>query len=94
MQWTQTAQGMVYMYLLNQFLSIVSQSLTPPTSTSGGGYRFLYNFLTIAAADFKSFIKDPSKVTTIETGTTNRILPSGAVEASSATMSTTEVTKS
>lgn len=53
-----TARDIAEMYIVFQVYSALIQSLPSPTDWPKGGiwYKAIYNFLSILAADFKSFI--------------------------------------
>lgn len=53
------------LYIGYQLLSMAVQSLNAPTEQSGPVYSFVYRFLSLVVADFKSFSqRPPSTVTT------------------------------
>jgi hypothetical protein len=49
------ATQLLEMYVAYQLLSAVVQSLDAPTETSNGAYRFIYKFLSLVIADFRSY---------------------------------------
>jgi predicted membrane protein len=65
-----SVQWLLVFYVANQILSCMVQALPEPTSTSGMGYRFVYKFLSLLIADFKSFSDTlPKPVLTTSTST-------------------------
>jgi hypothetical protein len=54
------------LYIANQLYSAAVQAMTPPTTSSSAFYTFLYKFMSLTAADFKSFAAKaaPPMVTT------------------------------
>ena len=57
------------LYIVNQLYSAAVQAMTPPTTESGAFYTFLYKFMSLTAADFKSFAsKIPPPMITTTTG--------------------------
>lgn len=77
---TATTQTVLEAYIAFQLYSALVQSLPPPSTYGGVWYRAVYNFLTILAADFKSYISSKvpsSSQSTSETLT--QVQPSGAV---------------
>jgi hypothetical protein len=55
------------LYIANQLYSAAVQAMTPPTTSSSGFYTFLYKFMSLTAADFKSFAAKaaPPMITTV-----------------------------
>lgn len=52
-----TTEVIVEVYIAYQVFSAVVQSLPQPAEIGGIWYKSIYNFLSILAADFKSFTK-------------------------------------
>ena len=52
---TVPVQWLLAFYIVNQIASALIQSLPTPTATSRGLYVFIYKFLSLLIADFKSF---------------------------------------
>lgn len=48
-------QWFLIFYVVNQVASAMIQSLPAPTTASNGAYVFVYKFLSLIIADFKSF---------------------------------------
>lgn len=73
---TKLDEGMLF-YIAYQLLSAAVQSMNPPTEKSGGFYSFLYRFLSLIVADYKSFAQRPvqaSKVTPSNSATQTGLL--------------------
>ena len=85
-----TTQTVLEVYIAFYIFSALVQSLPDPSAVGGIWYKAFYNFLTIIASDFKSFIKTiPTTSTTSTTAAT--IQPSGAVtEVSTTSKETTK----
>ena len=50
-----TAQMLLMFYVVNQVSSALIQALPSPNTASNGLYIFIYKFLSLLIADFKSF---------------------------------------
>ena len=48
-------EWLLIFYIVNQVASALVQSLPDPTTSSSGWYVFVYRFMTLLIADFKSF---------------------------------------
>jgi hypothetical protein len=48
-------QWLLVFYVANQVASALIQSLPVPTTASSGWYVFIYKFMNLLIADFKSF---------------------------------------
>jgi len=60
-------QWLLVFYVANQIASALIQSLPVPTTASSGAYIFIYKFLSLLIADFKSFTsKLPSPDITVK----------------------------
>jgi hypothetical protein len=55
MSTTIPVQWLLIFYVVNQVASALIQSLPVPTTVSSGWYVFIYKFLNLLIADFKSF---------------------------------------
>ena len=87
-----TTETVFIVYIINQVFSAMVQSLPNPKEFGGIWYKSFYNFLTILAADFKSFVPaaqaaSSQRATQLQqvlptinvTGTTQTIQSSGVV---------------
>lgn len=58
-------QQLMWLFFINQISAAIVQSLEPPTSDSGAGYKFFYKLSNLLIADFKTFAQ---KIPTNPTG--------------------------
>jgi hypothetical protein len=83
-------QTLLVFYVANQVLSALIQSLPSPTTASNGLYVFIFKFLSLLIADFKSFTAQLPPPPLLTSGSSSTTIVSTVGPVSSSQQATVE----